>query len=200
MDVKLENLIEKIKKEGVEEARETSEKMVQDSRTEAKAIVEKAEKDASQRMKEAEAHAERFQKQAELAIRQSMRDAVLALKEQLTALFDRVFRQEVADTLKPDVLEAMILKVVGAWAEKPEMEITVSDADRKALEALLAKALNKALKDAVTLRASGDIGGGFRIGLKKGDVYYDFSDESIAGMLRHYLNPKINEILDRQDG
>ena len=50
------------------------------------------------------------------------------------------------------------------------------------------------------MKASPDFTHGFRIGLKGKDVYYDFSDESIAEMLRAALNPRLKEIVDIKHG
>ena len=46
MDIQLKNLIEKIKKEGVEEARVKQERMIDEAKAEAKNIVESAKKEA----------------------------------------------------------------------------------------------------------------------------------------------------------
>ncbi len=68
--------------------------------------------------------------------------------------------------------------------------------DKEKLEQLLFSGVNSKLRDTITLMASGQISKGFRIGLKGKDVYYDFSDDSIVEMLKGYLNPRLNEILE----
>lgn len=200
MDIQLENLIEKIKKEGVEEARKKKERMIDEAKGEARRIVESANKEAENIIEKASAEAEKFNKNAELAIRQAARDAQLSVKAGLKNLFDRVFKERVSGTLDPDFLKDLILMIVGKWAKEPHVEIVVSPSDRKKLEKLLSHAIQKELKDKVTLSVSSDVARGFRVGLKDGDVFYDFSDESIAEMLKVYLNPRIKEILDKQDG
>ena len=47
----------------------------------------------------------------------------------------------------------------------------------------------------VTLKASDQFDGGFRIAVKDGGVYYDFSSEAVADMLSNYLSPKVTALL-----
>ena len=70
----------------------------------------------------------------------------------------------------------------------------------KKLEGLLFKALKKELKESVTIRIGHGMTKGFRIGVKGEDVYYDISDESIAALLKSFLNPGLNAIVDPQAG
>jgi len=69
--------------------------------------------------------------------------------------------------------------------------------DKSKLEALLFTGLKDELKQSITLKTSPDLTKGFRIGLKGEEVYYDFSDDAIAEILKSLINPKLKEILDR---
>ena len=196
MTVKLETLIEKIKKEGVEEANQAAEEILQNARKEADTIKEKARQDADEIREEARSEGDRFRRNAELAIQHAVRDAQLLLRERFVALFDRVFRREVGEALSPDLIKALIEKVIDKWIEKEGAEIIVAKADKKNLEKVLFAGLKKELKDSVILKTGHGISGGFRIGKKGEDVYYDFTDESIAALLKSFLNPSLNEILN----
>jgi V/A-type H+-transporting ATPase subunit E len=195
MDVKLENLIEKIKKEGVEGARRVSEEIIQKANQDAETILKKAKKEAEQIIRQGEERADQFQKNAELAVKQAARDSELLLKQRITELFDTVLKREVSQTLTPDVLKELILKVIGKWSGKEGTEIVVSAKDKKRLQDILLKSLEKDLKDTVTIKVSKDISHGFRIGLKGENSYYDFSDESISALLKMFLNPSIKELV-----
>ena len=98
MDVKLNHLIDKIKKEGIEEGKQSAEKIVKDAEAEAKTTIEKARKEAENILNIAKKEADQFQNNSELAVQQAARDAILQLKGQVTALFDRVLK------LSPDFL------------------------------------------------------------------------------------------------
>lgn len=200
MDVKLENLIEKIKKEGIEEAQETSEEIINKAKQEAASIINQRKKEAEKIIGDAKHQALQFQKNAELAVQQAARDTELVLKERLTDLFDRVFKKAVSNTLTPDFLNQLILKIVNKWVDSPNTEITLNENDKEKLEKLLFQSLEGELQESITIRASSNIAKGFRIGLKDGQVYYDFSDESIADVLKTFLNPRLREIMDKKNG
>jgi V/A-type H+-transporting ATPase subunit E len=200
MEVKLENLIEKIKKEGVEGAQKESEKIISKAREEARSIISDAEKDAEAIIEDAKKSTAKLEENAGLAIKQAARDSELLLKERFTELCDEIFKQEISDTLTPDFLKELILKIITQWSKNPEMEITLNKKDKTALEKQLIKSLKGKLKESITLRLSSDISSGFRIGLKGEDVYYDFSDEAFGEMLKLFLNPRIREILDKKNG
>lgn len=200
MEVKLESLIEKIKSEGVEGAQKQSDEILQKANDEADKIIKNAHKEAKEIVAKAEIQAKQFQENAELAIKQAARDGELLFKKRLSELFDNVFKRHVGAALDSGFLNELILKIVDKWSEKSSFEITISKDDKKELENLLFSGLKKDVKDSITLKVSSDISKGFRIGVKGENVYYDFSDESIAELLRSYLNPRINEILGTKNG
>ena len=195
MDVKLDSLIAKLKQEGVEGAQKAADEILAKAKADAEALIEKARKAAEAREKDAEAKAAQFQHNAELAVKQAGRDAELLLKEQIQALFDRVFKHEVAKTMDEGLLKDAILSIIKDWGKGESAEVTVTEAQAKALESVLFAGVKKEVKDGVTLKPSSDLSGGFRIGVKGSDVYYDFSDASVAELLRHFLNARINAIL-----
>jgi V/A-type H+-transporting ATPase subunit E len=200
MDVKLNHLIEKIKKEGIEEGRQSADQIVKDAQTEAKSTIEKARKDAEHILAIAKKEADQFQSNSELAVKQAARDSILQLKGQVSALFDRVFRKSVAEVLTPDVMKEMVLKLAAEWGKDESVEVVLSAADQKKLEGVLSAGIRKEIEAGVTLKASGDVSGGFQIGLKGKNVYYDFTDESIADALKQFLKPQLKKLLDGGNG
>ena len=200
MELNLENLIEKIRKEGVEEAQTTSDQIVNKAKGEAASIIDDSKKEADKIIKTAQQQALQFQKNAELAVKQAARDTQLLLKERLTDLFDRVFKKGVANTLTPDFLKELILSIVNKWTDSPDTEIILDENDKEKLEELLFSSIKDELKNSITLRASKNIAKGFRIAIKDDQVYYDFSDESIADIMKSFLNPRLQKIMDQENG
>ena len=200
MDVKLDSLIEKIKKEGVEDAQKQSEEILKDAKQKASSITEKAQKEADKIIEDGKKKAEQFKKNAESDLQQAARNTQLLLKEKITNLFDNVFKREVGEKLTPDFLKELILKIVGSWTENSETEIVVNEKDKKKLEDLLFSGVKKEMKDSITIRASKEVVSGFQIGMKDSQVYYDFSDEAIADVLKTLISPGLKEILDKENG
>ena len=200
MDTNLESLIEKIKKEAIEEGQQASDSIVNKAKEEAASITDSASVEAEKIISDAKIQAEKLQENANQALRQAARDVELLLKEQLSALFDRVFKREVGNALGPDFLEGIILKLVDQWAREGTVEVAVSAADKEQLETLLFSHLEEELKESVTIRASQAVTRGFRFELKGGSVYYDFTDETIADALKAFINPSLQAILNGNDG
>ena len=200
MDTNLESLIEKIKKEAIEEGQQASDSIVNKAKEEAASITDSASVEAEKIISDAKIQAEKLQENANQALRQAARDVELLLKEQLSTLFDRVFKRGVGGALEPDFLEGIILKLVAEWAREGDVEVAVSAADKEKLEALLFSHLGEELKESVTIRASHAVAKGFRFELKGGSVYYDFTDETIAEALKAFINPSLQAILNGNDG
>jgi V/A-type H+-transporting ATPase subunit E len=200
METKLENLIEKLKKEGIDEAKKESDRIVKEAKRKAEKALKDAEKKAAAMLDKARQDAAEFQRNGEIAIKQAARDSELAFRSRLIEMLDSVFRREVSASLSPDFVKTMILELMKQWGAGKAFEVTVHDKDKKQIEKLLFDGVNKALKSSVEILGSDDVTGGFRIGLKDDNVYYDFTDAAIASMYKSYLNPRIREILDGDDG
>lgn len=196
MDAKLEKLIEQLRKEGIEAAQKEADAVLDKARKEAAAIKAAAGKEAETMKKAAEKEANRFRENSERAIQQAGRDAELKLKEQLFILFDRVFKREVGDALDKDFLQQIIRKVIEQWSADGDFEITLGKQDEAGLEKVLLAGLKKDVKKGIEIDAGAHIGKGFHIGLKGKDLYYDFTDESIAALLKSFLNKRLNDILE----
>jgi V/A-type H+/Na+-transporting ATPase subunit E len=195
MEVKLESLIEKIKRDGIEEAQRNADEITRDAKQDAASIVEDAKKEAEKIIADANHQASQLQANAEVAVRQAVRNAELQLRARITALFDRAFKAEVSRALTPDFLQSLILKVVEAWGNDSVVEITLSPDEHEPLQALLSKCLKDELKNSVTIKAHPRISKGFRISLQGEDVYYDLTDEGIATSLNAFLSGSIREIV-----
>ncbi|MDD5229787.1 MAG: hypothetical protein PHC43_00500 [Candidatus Marinimicrobia bacterium] len=197
MDVKLDGLIEKIKQEGIAEAQRSADEIIKKAEAEAQEILEKARRTASQVETEGQQNADKLRANAEAAIRQAARDTILVTKENLQKLFDRVFKKEIAKTLSPEFIKEIILAMVKSSASNTKLEFVVSEKDVKKLEALVLAATRESLKEPVTFRVDRGIAQGFRVSRKGEEVYYDFTDQSIAEVLQEFLNPALRSLLDQ---
>jgi len=200
MDVKLENLIEKIKKEGIEEAQQTSEELLKKARAEAAAIIDQAKEEAIKIIEDANQQAHKIKRNAQSSIRQAARDSLLAVKEEITALVNRILRREIADSLSSDFMKELILKIVEQWEPDSEKEILISNEEVEQMRDSVIHVLQEELKNDSTIKSSDKLSKGFWIGLKGEDGFYEFSDESIYSLFKTYLNPSIRDILDGQNG
>jgi len=198
MEMELNNLIDKIKKEGVEKAENDAGNIVKEAEAQARKIIEDAEKQKTDLIKEGEKRQAAFKASTEEALKQSARDALLALRDRVTEFFGRVVKDRVSEALTDDALKEVIVKAVESCVKNSSMDIEVllADKDKRKLEKVLFGALTKEAKTRLKVQSSKSIEKGFRIGEKGKDSYLDFTDQAIADGFKRYLNPKLVEMLD----
>jgi V/A-type H+-transporting ATPase subunit E len=196
MDVKLENLIEKIKKDGVDEAKIEADEILRKAKEESDNIIQASNKQAAEIIEKARKEAEDFEEKSKRAIKLAARDTELLVKENLMALFNKVFRKEVSISMSPDFLQKLILQIVSQWENKKAIEIMINEEDKSRLEALLFSKLKDELKESITLKISEKVSKGFHIRMENENLYYDISQENIAEILNLFLNQKLKAVLE----
>jgi len=198
MENALDGLIEKIKQEGVREAKKLSSQMIDDAKKEAKQIIEDARKEASDIISRAKEEAEALRKKADNAIEKAARDTVLTVKEKLINICESLLKKKVTETLKDEFLKETILKVVDNWSQKEDkLNILLSKDDAEKIKSFILTKVKEAAKNKISISVDESIETGFRIGIEGENVYYDFSEESITEALKVFLSPRIREILDK---
>jgi len=194
MDVQLQELIDKIKKDGVTAAEKEAAKIIADANKKAESIIKDAEAQAEQIKKDAKAETNRMQKASDEAIVQAGRNMLLSFKDSLVQELDGLIQAETAKSLSKDTLEKLVPETVKAWAKNSdasELSVLLSEKDLKALQSSLTSALKAEIKKGLEIKPDKTLTAGFRIGVKNGAAFYDYSAESLAEMFAAYLNPKV---------
>lgn len=196
----LDDLIQKIKDEGIGEAERKSEKIIKEARLAASEILHKAGLDAAAIIKEAEERIRKKEGISKIALEQAARDIILSIRRSLTEIFNSLIKREYQSVLSGKVLKTVLVKLIEGWQKNDmgdtNIELLLSESDRDTLfEGFLSK-LKEELKSGIELKIHPDIEGGFRIGVKDSHVYYDFTDEGIADVLAEYLNPRFYDFID----
>jgi len=196
MEVKLESLIEKIKKDGVQEAKRMAQEIIDAAKKQAADIVKEANSQAQKIKEISQEETESFRKNTENSLKKAARDLILTLREEIISLFDKVLKKKISEQLKPEFIKELIIKIVDilpAKKDKP-LEVLISDKETGKLKNFLITSLKESKKD-IEIKTSKAIEQGFRIGVKDDNIYYDFTDEAIAQALEEFLNPAISEML-----
>ena len=198
MEIQLQELIDQIKKDGVETAEAQAESILNSAKAEAEEIVARAQAQADKILLDAKNENDRIVKSEEEAIRQAGRNLLISFRDSVSRELSAIVRENVSDVYSSDALSKIIVSAVESWAAKPDADDLSVILNREELEALEKNAiaeLNEKMRKGVTLKASDSFDGGFRIAEKDGQVYYDYSTEAVVEMLSNYLNPKVTEIM-----
>ena len=115
MDVQLQELIDKIKKDGVATAEAEAAKKIAEAEKKAESIVADAQAKAGEIIKNAKAETVRMQKASDEAIVQAGRNMLLSFKDSLVAELDGLIQAETAKAETKDVLAKLIPETVKAW-------------------------------------------------------------------------------------
>ena len=197
MDIQVQQLINKIKKDGIETASKDAARLKQEAEAEAKQIIEAAKKEAAEIIAKGKHDAERSEKAGVAALEQASRNLVLAFKGEVQALLDRLVSQELSGSYSSEVLKTVLPDILKAWSAKgsDSLAVLVSEDSLDKLDGFFKAKLANEMKKGLELRSDRNLAAGFRIANKDGSAYYDFSADSVAEMLCAYLNPRLAEIL-----
>lgn len=197
MDVQLQELIDKIKKDGVESAASDAAAMKAEAQAEAKRIIESAKKEAEAIVAKAASDAERSEKAGIAAVEQASRNLVLAFRQEIERLLDAIVTRESEAAYGDDALKTAVPEIIKAWSAKgsDSLDVLLPAASLSRLESFFKDKLAAELKKGTELKTERSLGAGFRIAAKDGSAYYDFSAASVAELLSAYLNPRLAETL-----
>ena len=198
MDIQVQELINKIKRDGIEAASKEAAKIKLDAEAEAKRIVESATKEAADIVEKGKKDAARAEKAGIAALGQASRNLVLVFKGEIQALLDKLVNDQLEVSYNADILKAILPDLLKSWGTKNANTLTVllPEASLTKLQAYFKTKLAAELKKGLELKSDRNLSSGFRIAKKDGSAYYDFSAESVAEMLSAYLNPQLAEILN----
>lgn len=200
MESQVQELIDKIKKDGVESAEKSAKEIIDKAKEEAKRIVKDAESRAEEAEKNASREAERFKVAGEEALKQASRNVLISFRAALLSELSSLIRADVKSVYSVELLKNLIPVVVGEWAKKSEaseLSVLLSERDLSEVEASLKSALSSLLEKGLTLKADKALKAGFRVGIKGGEAYYDYSAEAVAELLSAYINPRLSEIMKK---
>lgn len=196
MDIRLQELLDKIKKDGIEAAQTDAAKVLAEAEERRKAVLADAEREAKALLAKAKADADRFEEAGKAALEQAARNLVISFRTEIEAVLAAIVRADTEKAFSGSVLEAAIPAVLAAWKDKDtdDLAVLLPPAELSKLEGAFRKKLESELKKGLELRPFPGIKAGFRIAEKDGAAYYDFSSDSLAEMLSQYLNAQLGEI------
>lgn len=198
MEIQLQELIEQIKKDGVDAAESEAESIIESAKEEAEKIISDAKTQASKILSDAKYENDKMVKSSEDAIKQAGRNLLISFRESVNRELKNLIGENITNLYSSDIFAQMIVNVVECWAKKPDSEditVILNSNDLKSLEETLLSGLREKMINGVTLKANDNFDGGFRIAVNNDGIYYDYSAEAVVDMLSNYLSPKVTELL-----
>lgn len=194
----MQELIDQIKKDGVDAAETEAAAILDAAKKEAEKIISNAQAEADRILLNAKNENDRIVRSGEDAIRQAGRNLLISFRESIARELNAIVGENVAAVYSSEKLSDLILNVVEKWASAPDAEdiaVILSAEDLRSLEEALLSAIKERMLKGVVLKANDNFDGGFRISVNNGTAYYDYSTEAVVEMLSNYLSPKVTELL-----
>jgi V/A-type H+-transporting ATPase subunit E len=211
----VEELIRRLRDEGVQEGQNQSQQLVRDAQTRADALLADAQQQASQILQQARKEAENLKASGKQALELAFRDTVLALKTQLTQRFTGEVRRLVGDEQqKLELLEKLILEVAGRArpdvdqseqvevllptrvAGVAELSQNPEELENGILTRFIRLNTQSLLKEGISFGFAEDKEGGLRLRLVDRGIVLDLTDQAIADALLVHLQPRFRALLE----
>ncbi len=201
MQKKLQELTEKIYREGVEKANQEAEKIVSDAKRQAEELLSKAKKEAESVIENASKEAEGLKKNSLNELQLSARQAISDVKQQVVSLIQaKTIEPETKAAFKEaDFTKKIIETIVANWdpssGDNVELQVLLPEAEKKKFEAYFKEKAAQVLTKGVEIQFSERVKGGFKIGPRNGGYLISFSDEDFDNFFKTYMRPRLIEML-----
>jgi len=211
----VEQLIARLRDQGVAAGRSEADRLVADARAEAQRTLAVAQEQAQQIVAQARAEAQTLEASGKQALELALRDAVLTLKSQLMERFRGEVRQLVGqEQQKQELLEKMILEVVGRVREEAdrsgqievilprqiigleELSQNPQELEQGVLTRFVQLVSQGMLREGIRFGVASDQHQGLRLRLVDRDVVLDLSDAIVADAILQHLQPRFRALLE----
>lgn len=195
MDTKIQELTDKIYKEGVEKGNEEAGRIIAEANAQKESIVKAAEETAAQIVAEAEKKAAELKKNTEAELKLFASQSVEALKSEVTNLItgDIVSANVKAAVTDPAYMQKVILELVKSWPAQEFLTIQASEASalKTYFEANAKALLNKGYK----IEQVNGKKASFSIVPADGSYKVTFGEEEFVEFFKEFLRPQLIEML-----
>lgn len=195
MENKIQELTDKIYREGVEKGNEEAQRLVSEAQVQAEKLIEDAKKQAESILAEAKKTADELNENTKSELKLFAGQAVNALKTEVANLLTN---QTVEETVKgftadKEFLYKFILALAEKWSANEPIEISVKDADSlKKYFTAKAKAL---LDKGVTINQVNGMKMLFSISPADGSYKVNFGEEEFENYFKEFLRPQLVKML-----
>jgi len=210
----VQELIERIRGEGVRTGREEAERIFREARAQAASLRSSAEAEAREMVERARAQIAREQAAGVEALKNAARDAALELRGNVRASFEQYVQHLVSTDMRDsEFVRSLVLVLAGEAAARyvtdHDAEIFVSSALADAADAALPGpvirekirhavlgAAGAMLREGLELLPADDVTGGARVRLVGQDLEIDLTDTAVTRLLLKHLLPRYRAIVE----
>jgi V/A-type H+/Na+-transporting ATPase subunit E len=199
MSQQVQELIDKIKSEGIEASEQKAEEIIANANQEARKIIDDAKAKGEYLLRDAKEEVKKMEASTNMALKQSARDTLLSLRKEVESILQKIVSNEVNEALTPENLSSILGEVIDKSLQDKttatNIQMALNSQDLQKIEKSFSAKLKDQIKQSVTFQSSDDISKGFTISYDEGKSCFDFTDESLAAYLSSYLNERVADLV-----
>ena len=195
MENKIQELTDKLYREGVEKGNEEAQKLIAKAQEEAKKIVEDARKEAEAISTAARKSADELAENTKSELKLFAGQAVNALKSEVATLVtNRIVDADVkAFAANKDFLNAFIVSLAAKWSVDEPIVIATSEAEE--LKKYFAAKAKDLLDKGVTIEQVNGVKTLFTVSPADGSYKVNFGEEEFENYFKAFLRPQLVDML-----
>lgn len=197
----IEQLTEKIYREGVEKAKEKAKGIIAQAEEERDNIINRGKAESEKLLRETKHNARELRQSTETDIRMAAQKALATVRQRIEKVITASLAGSAADEVAGDknFLKKIIEKIIERWDEtsysNESLVIKLAPADTKAMEAYFVKGAVENLKEKLIFNSDAKIKAGFTIEPLNGKFKVGFTDEDFKEFFQFFLREKIKQFL-----
>ena len=199
MQNKLQELTDKLYKEGLSKGKQEGEAYLAKAKVQAEEIVAKAQAEAAAILAAANKEAEDLKIKVQGDLKMAASQSVAATKKDIeTLVVAKMTETEVKKALtSAEFVKEVILAVAKGFNtdEPTDLELILPESLKADLEPFVKNELGKVLNAGVQASFTKKVAGGFTIGPKDGGYFISFTEETFNALISEYLRPATKKIL-----
>lgn len=199
MENKLQELTDKLYREGLSKGKEEGEALLAKAEEKAAEIIEAARVKAGEIIKQAEKDAADYRTKVEGDVKMASMQSLQATRSTIeTLMVDGLVGKQTSSSLSsPDFVKEIILAVARKFnaEESVDLDLVLPESLKNELEPFISGELAKTLGKEVSASFSKKVSGGFTIGPKDGSYFISLTDESFRNLIGEYIRPATRKIL-----
>ncbi|MBO4907249.1 MAG: hypothetical protein J5486_09530 [Bacteroidaceae bacterium] len=192
---KIEELAEKLRREGIDKGQAEADKIIADARQQAEKIVAEARQQADAISQQAAKKAAELDANTKSELKLYMGQALNALKSEITNIVtDKIVAQNVGKlTNDADFIGKLTVAMATEWVKQGD--IVISSANAAALKAYVAKEAKELLDKGVKIEQVNGLTTLFTVQPADGSYRVDFGREELESYFKGFLRPQLIEML-----
>ena len=193
MELEIQDLVNSIKKDGLEEAQKEANKIIEKAKSDAAKLVNDAKNNAENMLINAKKEISLLEQSAKATLAQASRNVSLELKQSILDQCNQILTKKIEDTLDKSVLTKMVEIITKSEISNSEIVIDKKDSDKVA--AAIVSALSAKMEKGLELSLGQARSNGIKIVSKDGSAYIDLTDEEFSLLLKPYISSSLSEII-----